>query len=78
MIAVQREANQLVEEFMLLANMAVAGVIAKAFPDRALLRRHPPPHQRKMEELAVTAAGLASHLDLLHKTVSTSLFLLRG
>ncbi|BDA45360.1 DIS3-like exonuclease 2 [Coccomyxa sp. Obi] len=61
---VQREANQLVEEFMLLANMAVAGVIAKAFPDRALLRRHPPPHQRKMEELAVTAAGLDVSLDV--------------
>lgn len=60
-LAVQREANQLVEEFMLLANMSVAALIARAFPGRALLRRHPPPHQRKMEELAATAAGLVSH-----------------
>ncbi len=60
-VAVQREANQLVEEFMLLANMSIAALIAGAFPDRALLRRHPPPHQRKMEELAATAAGLVSH-----------------
>ena len=43
---------------MLAANMAVAGVVSRAFPARALLRRHPPPHQRKMEELAATAAGL--------------------
>lgn len=46
---------------MLLANMSVAALIAEAFPDRALLRRHPAPHQRKMEELAATAAGLVSH-----------------
>jgi exoribonuclease R len=58
MRAVQREANRLVEEFMLAANMAVAGAVSRAFPARALLRRHPPPHQRKMEELAATATGL--------------------
>ncbi len=34
----QAEANQLVEEFMLLANMSVARVISAAFPDRAVLR----------------------------------------
>lgn len=31
-------ANHLVEEFMLLANMRVAGIIARAFPEHALLR----------------------------------------
>ena len=35
---VQAEANHLVEEFMLLANMRVAGIIARAFPKHALLR----------------------------------------
>lgn len=45
---VPREANQLVEEFMLLANMAVAKTVAAAFPDRGLLRRHPPPQQRTL------------------------------
>lgn len=50
--AVQREANKLVEEFMLLANMSVASLIADAFPERALLRRHPPPNQRKLEEVS--------------------------
>jgi hypothetical protein len=32
------EANQLIEEFMLLANMRVAQLIAGGLPDRALLR----------------------------------------
>jgi DIS3-like exonuclease 2 len=35
---VTAEANHLVEEFMLLANMRVAGIIARAFPKHALLR----------------------------------------
>ena len=35
---IQQEANQLVEEFMLLANMQVAAFIADAFPTNALLR----------------------------------------
>ena len=43
-----REANQLVEEFMLLANMAAAKAGAGAHPDRALLRRHPPPQERQL------------------------------
>eukprot|EP00966_Prymnesium_polylepis_P103056 2387008-Prymnesium_polylepis.1 len=33
----------MIEEWMLLANMTVAGAIAEAFPASALLRRHPPP-----------------------------------
>ena len=36
---VQREANQLVEEFMLLANLSVAQIISKAFPALAMLRQ---------------------------------------
>lgn len=54
----QREANKLVEEFMLLANMSVAALIADAFPGRALLRRHPPPNQRKLEEVSRLSNGL--------------------
>lgn len=46
------EANRLIEEFMLLANRSVAGAISRAFPEAALLRRHPPPNERKLEELA--------------------------
>ena len=35
--AVQREANQLVEEFMLLANMSMARVMTAAFFDKLCL-----------------------------------------
>lgn len=44
------ESNFLVEEFMLLANTTAAEVIAGAFPDSALLRRHPEPNMRKLRE----------------------------
>ena len=56
--AVQREANKLVEEFMLLANMSVAALVADAFPERALLRRHPPPNQRKLDEVSHLSSSL--------------------
>ncbi|KAL4419743.1 hypothetical protein ABPG75_006841, partial [Micractinium tetrahymenae] len=59
----QREANQLVEEFMLLANMTTARMVAEAWPDRALLRCHPPPNMHKMVELSRTAAELGFELD---------------
>ncbi|KAL1520405.1 hypothetical protein AB1Y20_021991 [Prymnesium parvum] len=38
-----RESNSMVEEFMLLANISVAKEITRAFPQCALLRRHPSP-----------------------------------
>lgn len=47
---VSKEANQLVEEFMLLANMRVADKIVRAFPDIALLRNHSEPMERKVEK----------------------------
>lgn len=36
---------------MLLANMAVAHKVYRAFPERALLRRHPPPQTRMLSDL---------------------------
>ena len=36
---------------MLLANMAVAHKIYKTFPEIAMLRRHPPPQTKQMDEL---------------------------
>lgn len=47
----QRDANKLIEEFMLLANMAVAHHIYSACPETALLRRHPKPHQKQLDDL---------------------------
>lgn len=42
---------RLVEEFMLLANMAVAHQIYRSFPEQALLRRHPPPQSKLLNDL---------------------------
>ena len=41
------EANSMVEEFMLLANITVAKAILEAYPESALLRRHPHPQVPK-------------------------------
>jgi exosome complex exonuclease DIS3/RRP44 len=46
------DTNQLVEEFMLLANISVAGKNYEAFPQTALLRRHATPPKTNFEELA--------------------------
>jgi len=45
------ETNSLVEEFMLLANISVAGKIYEAFPQTAMLRRHGAPPATNFEEL---------------------------
>ncbi len=54
----QKESNRLVEEFMLLANTRVAMKITDAFPDLALLRRHPKP---KPAVMARTLGLLSEH-----------------
>lgn len=43
--------HRLVEEFMLMANMAVAHKINAAHPNCAVLRRHPPPKVNQMDKL---------------------------
>lgn len=43
---------------MLLANMSVAQLIGLAFPDNALLRRHPTPQDRQLGELEAAAEKL--------------------
>jgi exosome complex exonuclease DIS3/RRP44 len=45
------DTNSLVEEFMLLANISVAGKIYEAYPQTALLRRHAEPLKSNFEEL---------------------------
>ncbi|XP_065880514.1 DIS3-like exonuclease 2 isoform X2 [Euphorbia lathyris] len=50
MICERRDSNFLVEEFMLLANRTAAEIISRAFPDSALLRRHPEPNLRKLRD----------------------------
>ena len=62
---------------MLLANMSVARMIAGAFPDRAMLRRHPPPNERKIQDLSHLAEELVCHSPkaLGYLTMQTCLFM---
>ncbi|KAA8547606.1 hypothetical protein F0562_004035 [Nyssa sinensis] len=59
-----REANQMVEEFMLAANVSVAEKILKHFPPCSLLRRHPSPTKEMLEPLLRTAAAVGLNLDM--------------
>ena len=59
-----REANQMVEEMMLLANVAVAEKIVKHFPSCSLLRRHPTPAPRQFEPILKAAAAIGLKLDV--------------
>ncbi|KAK9823835.1 hypothetical protein WJX72_005833 [[Myrmecia] bisecta] len=58
-----REANQMVEEMMLLANVTVAEHTLRAFPACALLRRHPVPAPRQFDPLLRAAAAAGFSLD---------------
>lgn len=58
-----REANQMVEEMMLLANITVAERCLKSFPASALLRRHPTPAPRQFEPLLRAAAAVGITID---------------
>ncbi|XP_030536129.1 DIS3-like exonuclease 2 isoform X2 [Rhodamnia argentea] len=63
MLCQRKDSNFLVEEFMLLANRTAAEVIARAFPDTALLRRHPEPNMRKLREFEVFCSKHGLPLD---------------
>eukprot|EP00698_Gefionella_okellyi_P019562 TRINITY_DN6008_c0_g1_i1.p1 TRINITY_DN6008_c0_g1~~TRINITY_DN6008_c0_g1_i1.p1 ORF type:complete len:935 (-),score=197.27 TRINITY_DN6008_c0_g1_i1:59-2647(-) len=57
------EANYMVEEFMLLANIATATKILDSYPVTALLRRHPVPNPHNFDTLVGSAARLGIRLD---------------
>ncbi len=59
-----RETNALVEEFMLLANTAVAARITRAYPRCAMLRRHPAPSKRSFDQLVAAAETVGIKLDV--------------
>ncbi|ELT98463.1 hypothetical protein CAPTEDRAFT_225282 [Capitella teleta] len=59
----QKDSNRLVEEFMLLANMSVAHKIHENFPDQSVLRRHPPPQLRMLDELSSICKSLGIPID---------------
>lgn len=59
----QIDSHSLVREFMLLANKTAAKVISRAFPDCALLRRHPEPNLRKLKEFKAFCCKHGFELD---------------
>ncbi|XP_074654107.1 DIS3-like exonuclease 2 isoform X2 [Tubulanus polymorphus] len=59
----QKDSNRLIEEFMLLANMAVAHKIHDCFPELAFLRRHPEPQEKLLTDLAEQCAKYGFMLD---------------
>ncbi|KAL5706081.1 Exosome complex exonuclease RRP44 A [Ranunculus cassubicifolius] len=59
-----KEANQMIEEFMLAANVSVAEKILKHYPLVSLLRRHPVPTKEMLEPLLRTAASVGLDLDV--------------
>ena len=56
-----KESNRPIEEFMFLANMRVDHNI---IPGLAVLRSHPPPPTRKLEQLSDTLQTIGIHLDI--------------
>ncbi|KAI0750788.1 RNB-domain-containing protein [Daedaleopsis nitida] len=57
------EAHNLVEEFMLLTNMAVAQQVAVHFSEQAMLRRHDSPIERRLNAFVERAARLGHKID---------------
>ncbi|KAJ3135798.1 hypothetical protein HK100_002291 [Physocladia obscura] len=58
-----KDSNRMIEEFMLLANMAVAKKISDAFPGSALLRRHEPPKSRPLKQFLEFSAEIGYPID---------------
>ena len=59
-----KEANALVEEFMLLANITVAKKVLRHFPSLAVLRRHQPPSREQFAPLLSAARAVGIHIDI--------------
>jgi len=59
-----KEANGMVEEFMLLANISVAKRILRSFPSFSILRRHPKPAEAQFDLLVRAARVVGLELDV--------------
>lgn len=69
-----KESHQLIEEFMLLANMTVAERIREDHPSLAFLRCHPKPSEYMLKQLAKSLKPMGIDLDIdsagdLHRTL---------
>ena len=58
-----KETNSMVEEFMLLANVAVAKKITESYPSLSILRRHTTPKPEMIKQLSKILGGLGYNLD---------------
>ncbi|KAJ3407400.1 hypothetical protein CcCBS67573_g00410 [Chytriomyces confervae] len=58
-----KDSNRMIEEFMLLANMAVAKKISDTFPESAMLRRHELPKPRPLKQFLDFARELGYPMD---------------
>jgi exosome complex exonuclease DIS3/RRP44 len=58
------EANALVEEFMLLANVTVAKKILRHYPTLSVLRRHPAPNRSMFQSLISKAKSRGFEIDI--------------
>lgn len=58
------DANYLIEEFMLQANMSVARKIYKYSDEFAFLRRHPPSHPQVLKEVKEFCDAKGYHMDI--------------
>ena len=72
------DANELVEEFMLLTNIAVAQHIAVHLPEQALLRRHDTPIERRLVSADFSTSLLPKLTNTLHRTHSKNALLVSG
>lgn len=73
-----RDSNKLVEEFMLLANMAVGHQIYRSYPELALLRRHPPPQTKMVDDMQEFFDQMGLDIDFsssgaLHRSLNENL-----
>lgn len=59
-----KQANQLVEEFMLFANISVGRKILRHFPTCSMLRRHPSPSRRQFDVLIAAAESVGLKLSV--------------
>jgi protein SSD1 len=60
----RRDSHKLVEEYMLLANIAAAQHIAVHLPEQALLRRHDSPIERRLQGFVQRVASSGYQMDI--------------
>jgi len=59
-----KQSNELIEEFMLLANISVAKRLYHYFPNQAFLRNHPPPKEDMLDDMMHQCRSLGIEIDI--------------